>query len=88
MIYKKSKGVTTVLSSLAILVLAIIIALFELPSLWKKKMLKECLLFSLLLIIGTSLSVALAWGVHLPNPIDWIAAVFQPVADWIDYILK
>jgi hypothetical protein len=77
-----------VLSSLAIVVVAIIIALTELPSLLKKKMLKECFLFSLLLIIGTSLSMALAMGVDLPNPIDWIAAVMKPVADWIDRILK
>ncbi len=86
--FKKSKGVTIVLASLAILVVAILIALAEVPTLLKKKMIKECILFSLLLIIGTSLSLAKAQGVQLPNPVDWIVAVMQPVADWIDNILK
>lgn len=76
------------LACLGILVASLLIALYEVPLLLKKKMLTECFIFSFLLILGTFLSMSLALGVHLPNPLDWINKVMKPVSDWIDTILK
>jgi hypothetical protein len=69
-----------------ILVIAVFIAAIEVPSLLGKK--KELWVFSLLLLSGTGLSIAQALHANIPNPLDWMAAVYQPFSNWITRALK
>ena len=73
--------------SVAILIGACILALYEVPILWKKQMHKECFLFLFLLTAGTILSIASALNKPIPNPLDLIQFIFQPVSDWLDKTL-
>lgn len=75
-------------SVLGILIGILIICLLEVPSLLKKKQRRELLAFSVLLLVGTGLNIALALHIELPNPMDWIIAVYKPVSDMVDSLFK
>ncbi len=66
-----------------ILAVAVLIAAIEIPSLRKKKSKKDTWAFSLLLLLGTGLSIAQGLQAHIPNPLDWMAAIFQPLGNWM-----
>jgi hypothetical protein len=63
-------------------------AAYELPPLLKKKLKKESVIFCFLLSIGTFFTILIGFGVHLPNPLDWIIAFIKPIANFIDYLFK
>lgn len=63
---------------IGIVLVAAACALIEIPSLRGRK--KELWVFSLLLAFGAALGIASALHVPVPNPLDWIAAVFRPFA--------
>lgn len=75
-------------SIIGVLAAAGIIALIEIPSLLKKKLKRELWTFSILLLFGTGLSIALGLQVEIPNPIDWIIAVHKLMSDFIFSLLK
>lgn len=71
-----------------ILTAAVLIALFEVPSLLKRGYKKELWVFSVLLLVATGLCIAKSMDVKIPNPIDWISAVFKPLSDFLAGALK
>jgi hypothetical protein len=69
---------------LAITVAAICVALFEIPSLWRKLLWKELWIFSTLLAFGTTLSIARALQAPIWNPTDLFFFAFKPMSEsWI-----
>lgn len=73
---------------LGILLVAILIIVLELPPLLKKRQKKELWFFSLLLLFGIGLCIAKGLGLNLPNPFDWIAAIFKPLSNLITSLLE
>ncbi|MBK5461543.1 MULTISPECIES: hypothetical protein [unclassified Peribacillus] len=71
-----------------ILVIVAVIIAIEAPSLLRKKLKKELWIFSILLLFGTALSVAQALNIKIPNPLDWITAIYKPLSDMIEKVLK
>ncbi|UAL50642.1 hypothetical protein LIT32_15590 [Bacillus sp. CMF21] len=71
-----------------ILVIVGVIIAIDVPSLLRKKEKKELLVFFILLLIGTSLSIAQALHIKIPNPVDWITVIYQPLSDLIETLLK
>ncbi|MDD9265649.1 hypothetical protein ACFPES_01250 [Paenibacillus sp. GCM10023248] len=71
-----------------ILVVAVLIGLLELPGMLRKKMKVESWVFSVLLIFGTILSILQISRIHIPNPLDWITYIYQPVSDFVFGILQ
>jgi hypothetical protein len=69
-----------------ILAVASIAAAIEIPSLHRDK--KELWVFSILLLSGTGLSIAESLEANIPNPLDWIAAVYRPLGDWMTTLQK
>ncbi|SES10960.1 hypothetical protein [Psychrobacillus sp. OK032] len=67
------------LKTLGILFVAAIIVILELPHLLQKKLIKEVVIFSILLAFGVILSILLALGVKVPNPMDFITYVLKPL---------
>jgi hypothetical protein len=63
-------------------------ALLEVPSLLRKKMKKELRIYAILLVVSTTLSILLAAHVKLPNPLDWIIAIYKPVSDAVLKLLS
>jgi len=70
-------------SVIGILFAAALIAIIEVPPLLKRRMTKELVAFSVLLVIGTGIAVAKNAKVPLPNPLNWIGFAFQPASDAI-----
>lgn len=75
-------------SVIGILLAILVICIVEVPRLIRKKQRRELWAFSIFLLIGTILNIALALHVRLPNPLDWIMAFYKPVSDLIDSLLK
>ncbi len=70
-----------------ILITAVVIALIEVPLLVRKKLRKELWVFSSLLLFGTGLSIAKSLDVQIPNPLDWMTAVYKPLSDLLTGLL-
>lgn len=64
-----------------ILAVTAVIAMLEVPSLWKQKFVKELWVFSILLLIGAGLSLALSMHVTLPSPLDFLTWIYKPISD-------
>jgi hypothetical protein len=68
---------------IGIIIIVVIIIAIEVPALWKKKWIKELWVFSILLLAGTTLSIAQALRIHIPNPVHWISVAYKPLSDLI-----
>ncbi|ALC85194.1 hypothetical protein AM499_04705 [Bacillus sp. FJAT-22090] len=71
------------LISIGILVISTAIFLIEIPNLLKNGYTKDIWIFSILLLFGTGLSIAMAFQVKLSNPLDWVTYVYRPFSDFI-----
>lgn len=69
------------LKVIGILLIAAVILWMEVPPLLEKKDKKELVVFSILLMIGVGLSMALGLGKAIPNPLDLLTFVFKPIHD-------
>jgi ABC-type transport system involved in cytochrome c biogenesis permease subunit len=71
-----------------ILLTGSVIAWLEAPYLLRAKMLKELLIFALLLTTGVTVTILYTLRVPLPNPLDWITYIHKPVSDLLFGMLK
>ncbi|NOU70824.1 hypothetical protein GC098_05165 [Paenibacillus sp. LMG 31458] len=71
-----------------ILLASTVIAMLEIPTLRKKRQYKDFVVFCCLLLLGTILSIAQSLRMKLPNPLDLITFVFQPVSEFILGLLQ
>ena len=76
------------LASIGILLIVFVIISIEVPALVKNGTKQELRVFWVLLAIGTSLGIALGFKIDIPNPLDWIAAVYKPVSSLISSLLQ
>ncbi len=73
---------------IGIVLAAIGIAIYEVPSMIKRNLKKELWVFSVLLIIGVTLSIIESLNVEIPNPMDWLTIIYKPFSDIFLRILK
>lgn len=66
-----------------ILAAAVVIAIIEIPALRKKKLKKELGVFVLLLLFGTVLSIAQGLQANIPNPMDALHMIYQPLINLV-----
>jgi len=66
-----------------LLLLFIVIILFEVPSLVKKKMWRELVAFSGCLLLGMTLSIPQVLGIKIPNPSTYLEVVFKPISEFL-----
>lgn len=66
----------------------IAIIVIETPGLVKKRMWRELAAFSVLLVIGMVYSYGQMLDLPLPNPTDYIMAIFKPVSQYFEKILS
>lgn len=71
-----------------VLIVTALIIIIEVPSLLRKQLRKELWMFSILLLIGTGLSIAQSLQVDIPNPLDLLTIVYKPINDVVKGFLK
>jgi hypothetical protein len=69
-----------------ILIISAVIIAIDAPPLVRNKRKKELAIFSTLLLFGTALSIALALGIQIPNPVDFLMWIFKPFSEIIGKI--
>ncbi|QDQ02888.1 hypothetical protein FOH38_21925 [Lysinibacillus fusiformis] len=69
--------------TLAILIIAALIAYFVISPLKKKRETKTIVVFSIFLVVGTALNIALGLDVNVPSPLDLISLIFKPIRELI-----
>jgi len=67
------------IKSIGILLVAAIILRIEVPPLLKKKHKKELFVFLILLAIGVGLGITLGFGKSIPNPLDLLTFILEPI---------
>ncbi|OAS15402.1 hypothetical protein [Paenibacillus oryzisoli] len=72
----------------SILIVTAAIGMIEVPSLLRKKRIKELSVFTVLLLFGAGLCLALTWHANIPNPLDWITFVYKPISVMLNNWLK
>lgn len=77
-----------IVSILAVLVFSTVLCIIEIPQMIQQKLYKELWAFSILLSLGTVLSILKSLDVEIPNPSDWIAWVYSPVRSIMEGMLK
>ncbi|MBU8917199.1 hypothetical protein BGM25_14280 [Bacillus sp. FJAT-29953] len=70
------------------IVAAIMIIAFEIPKMRKKKLTKELWVFSVLMVMAVGLGIAESLHLNIPNPLNGIRIVLQPISDFIYGLLK
>ena len=73
---------------IGILFVAGVITYIDVPSMLQKRMIKESVVFLLLLGIAVILSVLEAIRISLPNPLDWLISIHKPMSDMLFEILE
>ena len=71
-----------------IVVTASLMIIIEVPPLLKEKLKRELWLFSILLLLGTVLSIAKYLQMPIPNPLDMLYVIFKPMSDLLFSFLK
>jgi hypothetical protein len=64
------------------------IAVIEAPYLIQKKLKKELCIFFLLLLTGMAVCILQSLRLKLPNPLDWITAMYEPFSEFVFDMLK
>ncbi len=73
---------------IAVLVFDVIVCIIEIPKMLKQKLIKELVTFSVLLLLGTVLATLKAFDKKVPNPSDFLAWVYSPVADLMKSLME
>ena len=60
----------------------------EIPKMRKNKEYKELAAFLILLLCGTALAALQSLNIKIPNPSDFVAAVFAPVVELMKGVLE
>ncbi len=71
------------LKAIGILIIGAVIVISEVPPLLKRKLIKEVIIFSILLFLGILISILLSFGVAVPNPLDFLKYALKPLTNII-----
>jgi len=71
-----------------ILIISAIIAFAFIPTFKKNKETKTIVIFSIFLLLGTALNIAILLKVKIPSPLDLITYIFSPIKDYIISLTK
>lgn len=72
------------MAMVGIAAIAACICVLEVPRMWRGRQWKELGLFGFLLALGTGISVGIDLDAGLPNPMDWLAAIFRPIENLVE----
>lgn len=67
---------------------SVILCFVEIPKMWKSKEYKELAVFSFLLCFGVVIAVLKSFDIDIPNPADFVEAVYSPIVTLIKGALE
>jgi predicted cation transporter len=70
-----------------IILIAIILMVIDVPSIVRKKEIKELLFFFTFLIAGVTLNILNVLHINIPSPVSLLRIVYGPVSNWIELML-
>lgn len=73
---------------IGMLTTGVVISLFEIPPLVKKRWWREIIAYFLLLSIGMTFAVLLCLKINIPTPLNWIEKIYSPVTSFVERILS
>lgn len=71
-----------------ILIIAFIIAAIDVPPLLQQKLKRELWLFFTILLVGLSISSALALNIDIPSPLNIISNIYNPISQVVENYFK
>ncbi|MFB7155798.1 MULTISPECIES: hypothetical protein [unclassified Lysinibacillus] len=71
-----------------ILIISASIAFAFIPTLKKNKETKTIVIFSIFLLLGAALNIAVSLRLKIPSPLDLITFIFSPIKDLIVSLTK
>lgn len=71
-----------------VLVFSTVLCMIEVPKMLKNREYKELCTFSILLAIGTILTILKSLNVEIPNPSDFIEWVYSPTKESMEVLFK
>lgn len=71
-----------------ILIIAFIIAAIDVPPLLQQKLKRELWLFFTILLVGISISSALALNIDIPSPLNIISNIYNPISQVVENYFK
>lgn len=77
-----------VVSIVLLIIFDVVLCSIEIPKMISKKLTKELVTFSVLLLLGTVLALLTSLNVKLPNPSDFLVWVYSPVSDAMKWLNK
>jgi hypothetical protein len=70
-----------------ILLIISFIMMKEMPQMIRERNYNEITVFSIILLLGTTYVIDLAYNLHLPNPTKGITSIFRPFTVWLEHLL-
>ncbi|MGI6534529.1 MAG: hypothetical protein ACOX4H_07420 [Bacillota bacterium] len=77
-----------IVSILAVLMFSTVLCITEIPKMLKERLYRELWTFSILLAAGTILTVLKSLDAEIPNPSEFIAWVYSPLAETMKSITR
>ena len=74
-------------SALGILIICVVIMFLIIPKLKREKETKTIWVFSILMIIGTALNIAIILNVKIPSPLNIIIIILKPISEFLKMTL-
>jgi hypothetical protein len=64
-----------------------LLSLMDASQLWKNRLWGKLAVLVVIVLVGDTTAILLASGHPLPNPMDGVILLFQPVTDWLNRLL-
>jgi len=74
-------------SLLGVIATAIVMGFIDIPRIWKRRVVKDLVAYSVMLLAGTVLAILIVRHVQLPNLIDILKIVYGPFYNGLMYFI-
>ncbi|WP_409344901.1 hypothetical protein [Paenibacillus sp. MBLB4367] len=71
------------LAVIGVLAAIALLTLFEFPSLVRQKRKKDAAVFAVFMAVAAAFGIAKSLRMPVPNPLEWIRYVFEPVGEYV-----
>ena len=77
-----------IVAVLALLSFDTILCVIEVPKMIKSKMVKELVVFSILLAVGTAMAFMEILKIEIPKSVDLVMWIYSPLSEFLESLFK